>query len=319
MDINNIITKMSQHLTTDQLRILELVLIEEGHNGTNEVVEYDDGNEWILRGFVSQKKLEGCANATIKQYYWCVKKMLEEMNKSAIDVDKDDIKIYLAYYQQRRHVSNITLNNMIRYLSSFFGYLENEEMIVRNPMRKIKSVKVPDKVKPILSPSELSVIKMSAIRKRDLAIMETLYSTGCRVSELSSLDIRDIANGEAVITGKGGKERPVYFSDECMYYLKEYLGSREDNNPALFVSVKKPYSRVSRGAIENIIRNIGRKSGIAVHPHKFRRTMATDSIRRGMRLEEVKEMLGHSKMDTTMLYCQIDRENVKNSHRRYIG
>lgn len=316
--IQKILNRMADYLDQEQLSRLEKIMKEEIPN--EELCDnVDEINKTLIDRFVAQKKLEGCAGTTLEQYRRTNLKLLESIGKSAVQINKDDIRIYLADYQNDTGISNVTLNNMIRFISAFFRYLEDEDLILKNPMRKIKSVKVCSRVKPVLSQSELSIIKMNTVKERDIALIETLYSTGCRVSELCSLNISDLVNGEAVIMGKGGKERTIYFSDECIYHIQKYLDTRIDDCQALFVSMNYAARRITPGTVERIVSRIGKNHGIKIYPHKFRRTMATDLIRRGMRLEEVQVILGHSKIDTTMLYFLIDKDNVKNSHKRFIG
>ncbi len=316
--INDILIRMSSVLSAEQMTILEDVLLTELHE-KNELTIPDNRNGILINRFVAVKKMEGCTNATIKQYHYTVSLIVEGIGKPATEINTDDIRYYFMVYQKEHEIENTTYNNMVRYLSSFYNFLEDEDIIVKNPMRKIKNVKIRHKIKPVISASEMESLKQKA-KVRDLAIIETLYSTGCRVSELASLDITDISNDAAVITGKGNKQRIVYFSGECMHYLKQYINNRTDNNMALFVSDKKPYCRLRVASIQNIVRKLGKKADIGrIHPHKFRRTVATDAMRRGMPIQEVQTMLGHSKIDTTMLYCMVDEDNVKNSHKRYVG
>lgn len=318
--IQSIISKMSNILTNEQIQLLEIVLYEE-LSEKNEISVYEeDENERLLKNFASVKKLEGCTVRTIVNYVTQTRRMLEHFQKKAADITTDDLRYYLACYQKRTQINNVTLNNMIRNISAFYTYLENEDMVLKNPMRPIKPAKVPKRIKPTISSIDMDKMKFGAECIRDLAIIETLYSTGCRVSELCSLNIADIKECKAIVWGKGSKERTVYFTEESLHYLNMYLDSRTDNNEALFVGKRKPNNRITVACVEDVLRKLWRRIGIdRIHPHMFRRTVATDALRKGMRIEQVQKMLGHVKIDTTMEYCQVDQMSVEYAHRQYVG
>lgn len=215
----------------------------------------------------------------------------------------------------------VTIDNIRRTLSSFFAWLENEDYIVKSPVRRIHKVKATKKVKETFTDENLEKLRDTCSNVRDLAILELLISTGMRVGELTRLNIADMNFGErsCIVLGKGNSEREVYFSAKSKMYIKKYLETRTDNNEALFVSLIKPYNRLGISGIEIAIRNLGREANInKVHPHKFRRTMATMAIDKGMPVEQVQKLLGHIKIDTTMEYAMVSQNNVKNSHRKYI-
>jgi len=310
---------MSKDLSAEQLQQLRMVLLEE-LTEHNELSIYDSSNEQLLKRFAATKKLEGRTIKTIEHYVIDTRRALETIGKRATEVSTDDIRYYLMVYQNKHKIKNSTLNNMIRYINAFFSYLEDEDVIAKNPMRRIKPAKEPQTIKETISAVDMDLLKNGSKTVRDMALIETLYSTGARISEVCSLNITDIYQDKAIITGKGNKQRKIYFTSECMHYLKLYLDSRTDNNTALFITEKKPYRRLSIEAAENMVRKLGRSTGTGrIFPHKFRRTVATDTLRRGMRLEHVQRMLGHKKIDTTLLYCQIDDDVVEFSHKKYIG
>lgn len=317
--IKNILSNMKNSLTNEQLVTLELVL-------TNELLAKQkkdkSSNEQLLNDFITSKSYENCSQQTIEQYRRENTKFLNAINKRVENIEKKDIENYLSNYRNEHKISNTTLNNMRRFISAFFNYLEFEDVIKCNPVRKTKPVKEVKKIKS--SFSELQVEKMceSINNDRERAIIETLNTTGVRVSELCNINIKDIQNGMAVIKGKGNKERTVYFSDKALYHIQKYVDGRNDNNDALFINNKRSngkYNRISKGSVEKIIRDIGKKLNIKAYPHKFRRTVATRGINKGMPIQEIQTLLGHSKIETTMIYCNISDENIQMSHKKYIA
>jgi site-specific recombinase XerD len=309
---------MSGSITREQSDKLEVVLIKVLHGyhiqkECTEMVEYDSTAEHILNRFIAVRRLDGLMESTLAQYRDENMRMLQYIGKNPKDITTDDLRYYLASHK----VSRRTLNNKIRYLNAFFKWLEEEEYMTRNPMIRIHAVKEDKTIKKPYTDEQREELKTSAHCIRDVAIMEVLYSTGVRVSELCRLNRSDIMTDECIVLGKGSKERKVYFSETSMYYLRKYMEQRTDDNDALFVWCKKPYNRLSEKGIESMLRNLGKSRGIdKVHPHRFRRTLATNALNRGMPIQEVKEMLGHEKIDTTMIYCNVLEQNVKNSHRK---
>ena len=317
--INRILNEMKDKLKSSDLKALEKVLKKYLSNEKKDE-NRQENNAKLVQEFIANKKFEGCSNKTIEQYEYNVGKFLSDIGKAAVDVNKNDIKGYLAKYQSTHDVSNVTINNMLRYITSFFNYLENEEIILLNPARKIKSIKTEKVIKKPLSDVEVEELRQSTTNLRDMAIIEVLYATGIRVSELCQLNRTDIKNDMAVVKGKGSKERKIYFSQKSMYYLNQYLQSRKDTNEALFVGLKKPYTRISVECVETICRTLGKVAEVEkVHPHRFRRTMATRALNKGMPIQEVQMLLGHSKIDTTMIYCSVDEDNIKLSHKKYVA
>ena len=279
-------------------------------------------NEEALVSFLAAKKIEGCSNRSISFYQTTLQKMFISITKTYYSVTTEDIRLYLSQYQENNNISKSTIDNMRRIISSFFSWLENEDYIVKSPARRIRKVKTPKLVKETFSEESIELMRQNCKNPRDLAIIDLLYSTGIRVGELVRLDISDIdfSNKECIVLGKGNKQRKVYFDAKTKIHLQQYIASRKDNNTALFVSLLSPYNRLKVSGVEIALRKIGERLEIGnVHPHKFRRTLATKAIDKGMPIEQVQHLLGHSKIDTTLEYAMVDDENVKISHKKYLG
>ena len=287
----------------------------------NRKQEIQKNNEKILNKFISSKEIKGCSVRTLKYYKDNITKMLDTVNLSINEITTETLRNYLSNYKNNSNAGMVTIDNIRRTLSSFFAWLENEDYIVKSPVRRIHKVKTTKKVKETLTDENLEKLRDTCSNVRDLAILELLISTGMRVGELTRLNISDMNFQErsCIALGKGNSEREVYFSSKSKMYIKKYLETRTDNNEALFVSLIKPYNRLGISGIEILIRNLGKEANInKVHPHKFRRTMATMAIDKGMPIEQVQKLLGHIKIDTTMEYEMVNQNNVKNSHRKYI-
>jgi len=279
-------------------------------------------NEDLVSLFMSAKQVEGCSEKTLNYYKNTIEDVVGSINKSIIHINTDDLRSYLSEYQETRGSSKITIDNIRRILSSFYSWLEDEDYVVKSPVRRIRKVKTGRTVKETFTDENLEILRDSCLNSRDRAMVDVLSSTGMRVGELVRLNIDDIDfhERECIVYGKGDSERKVYFDARAKVHLKEYLDSRTDENPALFVSTKKPHNRLTIGGIESVVKQIGLKSLIEnVYPHKFRRTLATRAIDRGMPIEQVQHLLGHIKIDTTMQYAMVNQSNVKISHRRYIS
>lgn len=310
---SKILMRMQEILDNEQLQKLENVLVLEFHNievkqECTGLVTSERHWEKILRIFLASKRIENCSEGTL--------------NKKLQDITTNDIRYYLAMYQETRKISMSYLDTIRRYLSSFFAWVSDEGYIPKNPMRRLKKIKVPQTIKKPFTQAEMEHLRCSAECQRDIAIMEFLYSTAARIGEVIRLNRNDIdwSNKEVIIYGeKGKKERKVYLTDECAYHLKKYLFARTDMNPALFVGNKQPHGRLGKQAIQLMLRTLGKKTGIHAHPHKFRRTLLTDAGNRGIPLQEIQAYAGHQKPDTTMLYVTVSEENVKASFRRYIA
>lgn len=279
-------------------------------------------NTKLLQLFLSSKRVEGCSEKTLKYYHATIELLFKELPKDIQEVTTNDLRFYLANHQAKKNSSKVTIDNIRRILSSFFAWLEDEDYIVKSPVRRIHKVKTSKLVKEVLSDENLEILRDSCDEIRDLALIDLLASTGIRVGELVKINIADVDfhERECVVFGKGNKEREVYFNARTKIHLKKYLESRTDNNPALFVSLAKPHNRLNIAGVEVRLRKLGNKANIAkVHPHKFRRTLATMAIDKGMPIEQVQKLLGHVKIDTTLHYAMVNQSNVKIAHRKYIN
>lgn len=272
--------------------------------------------------FLSAKRIEGCSERSLKYYMATIEAMLDELKKDVRHIVTDDIRGYLTEYQKKKKSSKVTIDNIRRILSSFFSWLEDEDYILKSPVRRIHKVKSGTNIKETYSDEALELMRDSCTELRDLAIIDILASTGMRVGEMVLLNRNDIDfnERECIVVGKGNKERVVYFDARTKIHLQNYLNSRRDDNPALFVSLRAPYERLQIGGIEVRLREHGKKLGLQrVYPHKFRRTLATMAIDKGMPIEQLQQLLGHRKIDTTLQYAMVKQSNVKIAHRRYIG
>ena len=272
----------------------------------------DDSNERIINTYIASMRLEGRSEKTLKQYYDALTKLLDEIPKSIKDIRTNDIRYHLAHYQATHKVSNATVNNRRKFLSAFFVWATREEIVDKNPMLKINSIKEKYVTKKPFSDIELAKIRDALEDNREKALVEFLLSTGCRVSEVAGLKVGniDFRTGECVVLGKGNKERTVYLNNKSMYYLERYLGGFVDAERPLFMNARG--RGMTKQNIEELMRIIGKRAGVSkVHPHRFRRTMATNAMKRGMPVQYIQVILGHSKLDTTMIYCIYDKEVVK--------
>lgn len=323
--ITQITTDMAKHLSDQQLENLQKVLTAAFVNV--EVAEIKSANEQksnskLLELFISAKRIEGCSEKSLKYYKIVIENMLTSLKTAIRDLTTGDLRTYLAHYQQERKSSKVTIDNMRRIFSSFFGWLEDEDYILKSPVRRIHKIKTDKTIKETFSDEGLELLRDACDEIRDLAMIDLLASTGMRVGELVRLNREDINfyERECLVFGKGNSERIVYFDDRTKIHLINYLDNRQDDNPALFVSLSFPYNRLLIGGVETRLRQIGEKVDLnKVHPHKFRRTLATRAIDKGMPIEQVQHLLGHVKIDTTMHYAMVNQANVKNSHRKYIG
>ncbi|HUM62763.1 MAG TPA: tyrosine-type recombinase/integrase [Anaerolineaceae bacterium] len=272
--------------------------------------------------FIAAKRIEGCSEKSLKYYSSTIHKMLAAISKPVREINTDDLRRYLANYQKEHSSSKVTIDNMRRIYSSFYGWLEDEDYILKSPVRRIRKIKTEKTIKDTFSDEGLEQLRDACEEIRDLALVDLLASTGMRVGELVQINREDINfhERECVVLGKGSSERVVYFDARAKIHLLNYLESRSDDNPALFVSLTLPRERLQIGGVETRLREIGKRADMQkVHPHKFRRTLATRAIDKGMPIEQVQRLLGHVKIDTTMHYAMVNQANVKNSHRKFIG
>lgn len=281
-----------------------------------------ESNEELLNMFLSAKRVEGCSEKTIFYYKSTIEKACKTINKHFTHYQTDDLRKYLSDYQKINQCSKSNIDNIRRILSSLFSWLEDENYVLKSPVRRIHKIKTNKTVKETYSDESLELMRDHCKCLRDLALIDILSSTGMRVGELVRLNIADIDfdNRECIVFGKGSKERPVYFDARTKIHLKKYIESRTDENPALFVSRLKPFNRLNISGVEILLRKLGKSLGIPkVHPHKFRRTLATRAIDKGMPIEQVQRLLGHAKIDTTMQYAMVNQQNVKMSHQKFIA
>lgn len=318
--IVRIVNEMAEVLNASQLRKLQEVLLKELYRENR--LEKATTNEEYLQMFLNAKKIEGCSERTIQYYHVTVERFLKVVQKRIRKVTAEEIRQYLVEYQSVNNCSKTTMDNIRRNISSFFSWLEEEDYILKSPMRKIHKIRAPKIVKTIISDEEIEKLRDACTEIRDLAVIDLLYSTGIRVGELVRLNRKDIdfSERECIVFGKGDKERKVYFDARTKIHLQQYLESRTDSNEALIVGVNAPFARLNIRGVEIRLRELGRKANVErIHPHKFRRTMATRAIDKGMPIEQVQKILGHSQIDTTMQYAIVSQNNVKESHRKYIA
>ena len=325
--ITQIQASMAPMLNSEQLEKLRRVLtnalhgVEVTEKKAPDPVEAKE-NGGLLDVFIAAKRVEGCSEKSLKYYDSTIRQMLDGVGKPVREINTDDLRGYLANHQTKRGSSKVTIDNIRRIFSSFFGWLEDEDYILKSPVRRIHKVKTDKPIKETFSDEGLELLRDACEEIRDLAMVDLLASTGMRVGELVNLNREDMNfhERECVVFGKGNSERVVYFDARTKIHLLNYLDSREDNNPALFVSLTLPRERLLIGGVETRLREIGKRADMQkVHPHKFRRTLATRAIDKGMPIEQVQRLLGHVKIDTTMHYAMVNQMNVKNSHRKYIG
>jgi len=315
-----IINEMADYLSVAQAKKLQEVLVKV--LTVERAVKKQVSNEEYKRLFLDAKKIEGCSERTLDYYEKTIDHLLKTIITPIRKMTTEELRTYLVDYQKINNCSKVTVDNIRRNLSSFFSWLEEEDYVLKSPMRRIHKIKSKTVVKETISDEAIEKLRDICTEKRDLAIIDLLYSTGIRVGELVNLNIEDIdfEQRECIVFGKGEKERRVYFDAKTKIHLKEYIDSRTDDNPALIVTLDAPHNRLQISGIEIRIRNLGRSLGLRkIHPHKFRRSMATRAIDKGMPIEQVQKILGHSQIDTTMQYAIVNQNNVKTSHQKYIA
>lgn len=318
--ITTIMNDMHAILLPDQMDHLQKVLVRRLYEDQQRTSSLT--NEDYLKKFIEAKSIEGCSERTLKYYESTIKEMLRFVDKPVRQITTENIREYLINCQNNNFCGKVTIDNKRRNVSSFFSWLEEEDYIIKNPVRRIHKIRTGTTVKETFSDENIEVLRDNCSNNRDIAMLDFLFSTGVRVGELVNLNIKDIdfEQRECVVYGKGNKERRVYFDAKTKIHLKRYLNERDDDNPALFVSLNAPYERLQISGVEIRVRELGKQSGInRVHPHKFRRSMATKAIDKGMPVEQLQKLLGHSQIDTTMRYAMVNQNNVKNSHRKYIS
>ncbi len=322
--MEEIMQQMLPHLDNAQLQKLEEVLEHSlfMYEISSKCTETEDDSQKLIDAFVYAKRIEGCSEKTLKYYRTTIEKMTEAIDKGVRHMQTDDLRAYLTEYQEKHESSRVTIDNIRRILSSFFSWLEDEDHILKSPVRRIHKVKTATNIKETYTDEELEKMRDNCTELRDLAIVDMLASTGMRIGEMVLLNKADINfnERECVVFGKGDKERVVYFDARTKIHLQNYIDGRTDDDPALFVTLRAPHERIKIGGIESRLREMGKALEIEkVHPHKFRRTLATMAIDKGMPIEQLQQLLGHKRIDTTLQYAMVKQSNVKQAHRKYIG
>lgn len=322
--IEEVKMRMLPYLNSVQMvklsKVLETVLQGLDTDTLEEEAKLDSDS--LLAAFITAKKLEGCSEKTLAYYQKSIEAVLQAIGKEVRQITTDDLRAYLTSYQATNRVSKVTIDNVRRNLSSFFAWLEDEDFIIKSPVRRIRRIKTAKVVKETYSDENLEVMRDRCTNERDLALIDLLASSGMRAGELVKLNRADVdfEERECIVLGKGSKERYVYFDARAKIHLQNYLAARQDDNPALFVSLRAPYRRLQIGGLEIRLRQLGKRLNLPkVYPHKFRRTMATAAIDKGMPVEQLQKLLGHERIDTTMHYAMVKQQNVKTAHRKYIG
>lgn len=322
--MEDIVQQMLPYLDNAQLHKLQEVLEHSlfEYEIAGRTIETEDDSQELINSFVYAKRIEGCSEKTLKYYRTTIEAMTEAINKGVRHMQTDDLRAYLTEYQEKHGSSRVTIDNIRRILSSFFSWLEDEDHILKSPVRRIHKVKTATNIKETYTDEELEKMRDNCEELRDLAIVDMLASTGMRIGEMVLLNKADINfnERECVVFGKGDKERVVYFDARTKIHLQNYIDSRIDDDPALFVTLRAPHTRIKISGIESRLRKMGKALEIEkVHPHKFRRTLATMAIDKGMPIEQLQQLLGHKRIDTTLQYAMVKQSNVKQAHRKYIG
>ena len=326
--VNDVLRDLLAYLDNGQAEQLRRVLnhnlsgFEIQRNEKSDIVAAGEENSQLTKAFLSAKRIEGCSEKSLTYYRKTIETMIEKIGKGITHITTNDLRSYLTDYQAEKKSSKVTIDNIRRILSSFFSWLEDEDYILKSPVRRIHKVKTATTIKETYTDEALETMRDNCETLRDLAMIDMLASTGMRVGELVLLNRDDInfEERECVVFGKGSKERMVYFDARTKIHLQNYLAQRTDSNIALFVSLKAPYERLQIGGVETRLRELGKRLSLPrVHPHKFRRTLATMAIDKGMPVEQLQRLLGHQRIDTTLQYAMVKQSNVKIAHRKYIG
>lgn len=323
--IAEVLQEMLPYLDNSQMEQLQRVLQHTFWNCSVEEKQDGEPSEQapdMVDLFLASKRVEGCSEKTLTYYKATIEASISEIGKQIRHITTEDLRSYLTEYQRKRQASRVTIDNIRRILSSFFSWLEDEDYILKSPVRRIHRVKTSTVIKETYTDEALETMRDNCTELRDLAMIDLLASTGMRVGEMVLLNREDIDfnERECIVFGKGDKERLVYFDARTKIHLQNYLASRTDTEQALFVSLKAPHKRLQIGGVESRLREMGKRLDIPkVHPHKFRRTLATVAIDKGMPIEQLQQLLGHQRIDTTLKYAMVKQSNVKLAHRKYIG
>lgn len=327
--LNNLMSSMNQVLTSRQLTILSNTLHNTIKNYSISSEEplyyeknYEDLNNELLQHFIESKRVIGLSEKSLLQYEECISRVFNFVGKGADSITSEDIQLFFDYQLEEHQNSLVTLDNYRRYLNSFYNYCVKNGLLYKNPLLKIERLKTVRKIKQPFSSTEIIYLRENIRTLRDKAIFELLLSSGMRVGELTSLDYKDLNMNDCtvIVHGKGNKEREVFFNELARVSIQRYLNSRKDTNPALFVSLHKPYNRLGITGCENMLRAIGKRAGVSkVHPHRFRRHFATSLLNKGVHLEQIQQLLGHAEICTTQLYVTSDDDEINYNHKRYVN
>ena len=337
--IDDILQGMEHLLDNKQLYELNKSLyyntnhLDFADNPQNYDINYEKTNEILVKEFIKSKKTKGLSEATIKAYTTTINTISRWTIKSFLELTSEDLKEFFIFYEEQNNCSKTTLNNIRRNLSSFFRFLTDEEKILINPMLRIPPIKEPKKIKKAFTYNEIEKMrwelskhtylkytnKLSILGIRNQAIFELFLSSGIRVGELVTLKIDNVDFDEckAIVTGKGNKERIVYFSEKAKNYILQYLKLRDNDAEYVFTSNSKRNGKMSTTAIEKTIRNLGEEVNVDAHPHKFRRTFCSYLIKKGMPIDQVQKLMGHESIETTLRYIDMDNETIEMTHKKY--
>lgn len=338
--VNRITMYMMEHgiPATDAKNTLYMLLSNyEVTNRCTELAEMrQDRNENLLKRFLIAKTVKGLTDRTIKYYKTALPKILDAIGKTVDDITPDDIRLYMALRSRRDGVSNISIGNEMRILSSFFQWMSAEELIQKNPMLRVDSIKQKKTKK-----EALTGMRLAAEGEREQMMIEVLLSTGCRIEEFVKIRLDDIDGDRVLVHGKGQKDRYVYLNTKAKIMVERYLKERKDNNPYLnpggkfgetkgkkrteqlnwwkYPEMINGDEHLERETPAAILRKIAKKAGVEkANPHKFRRTCATLALRRGMPIEQVSKMLGHEQLDTTKIYLDLTEDDLRQAHKKYV-
>lgn len=320
---NEFIQKLSETMPPDQIiqALSAFDMTSSGYEIERKPVEIIpiDGIPEVVKHFIASKSIQNCSMGTLKQYRYKLIDFFNTVRKSYLDIKAADIRLYLANFKKSRNVGDRYVENVRITINSFFEWLVDNEYLVRNPCAKVEKIRFQPKERKALSALELESIRYICANAREKAVIDFLFSTGCRISECADVRLSDIDWNSRQVTirhGKGDKMRRVYFNAEAEVSLKAYLAKRTDNHDALFVSMKAPHQPLKVHAMEDIVRKVNDRSGIEVFPHKLRHTFATFGIRSGMQLPTLQMLLGHTKPETTMIYAKLQNDDLQKEHER---
>lgn len=327
--INNILHDMEQFLSSNELvilnNVLQKVLTNYSISSDGELYEdipYTELNKQLLTKFIEDKRLFGLSEKTLMYYQEELTRFLEWIKMGADSVTTEDIRYYFSYLMETRKVNSTTIDNTRRIFNTFYNYCVVNGLLYSNPCKKIDKIKGKKKIKKPFSNMEIIVMRDHFKDIREEATFELLLSSGMRVGELTLLNKTDLNMEDltVIVTGKGNKQRECFFSELAKYKIQKYLETRDDDNPALFVSLNSPFNRLKISGLSRSLRELGDRAGVnQVHPHRFRRTFATKLLHKGVPIDQIQKFLGHSQIETTQLYASSNDEEIEYNHKRYVN